>query len=105
VPSTISVLKEICTASKQKKSNCEVFVDSGITRGTDVMKCLALGANGVFINRPLMWALYKDGEEGCTSLMTLLNEELKLAMALTCCFNLADITEEQVIWKSPSAKL
>lgn len=63
------------------------------------MKCLAFGATGVFVSRPIMWALSKAGEEGCMHMMSTLNEELKLAMALTHCFNIADITETQVIHK------
>ena len=63
------------------------------------MKCLAFGANAVFISRPVMWALQYNGQLGCEELMDILNEELKLAMALTHCFNLKDITETQVIHK------
>ena len=58
------------------------------------MKCLALGATAVFINRPIMWALNWKGQEGCENLMSILNEELKLAMALTHSFSLKDITPE-----------
>lgn len=63
------------------------------------MKCLALGANGVFVSRPVMWSLETGGELGCQEMMKMLNEELKLAMALTCCFKVADITFQQVIHK------
>jgi len=61
-PSSINVLHAIASASKARNPTCSVFIDSGITRGTDVMKCLAMGADAVFVNRPVMWALYKDGE-------------------------------------------
>mgnify|MGYP006118737941 CR=1 FL=1 len=98
-PSVINVLKRICSSVRKVNPRCSIFVDSGITRGTDVMKCLAFGATAVFINRPIMWALEYKGQEGCEELMDILNEELKLAMALTHCFQLCDITEAQVIHK------
>lgn len=79
---------------RSRNPSCQIFIDSGITRGTDVMKCLALGANGVFVSRTLMWGLYKNGEEGVQAIMKLLNDELKLAMALTHCFTIAEITEK-----------
>lgn len=93
-PSLINVLKRICTSIKKVKADCPIFVDSSISRGTDVMKCLAFGATAVFVNRPIMWALQYKGQEGCEELMRILNEELRLAMALTHCFGLNDITEE-----------
>ena len=39
------------------KGNCEVYVDSGVRRGSDVVKALALGAKAVGIGRPLFWGL------------------------------------------------
>lgn len=53
----VEVLQSVSNAVKQAKPGVEVFVDSSIERGTDVMKCIALGADGVFVSRPVMWAL------------------------------------------------
>lgn len=39
------------------RGRCEVFVDGGIRRGTDVLKALALGATAVFVGRPVIWGL------------------------------------------------
>ncbi|CAF3901652.1 unnamed protein product, partial [Didymodactylos carnosus] len=36
---------------------CEIFIDSGIRTGTDILKCLALGAKGVLIGRPILYGL------------------------------------------------
>ena len=55
VPATIEMLPDIVRAVKG--SNVEVFVDGGIRTGTDVLKALALGANAVFIGRPVLWGL------------------------------------------------
>ncbi len=39
------------------QGRCEVFVDGGVRRGTDVLKALALGATAVFVGRPVIWGL------------------------------------------------
>src|SRR5690349_1100253 len=41
-----------------------VLVDGGIRRGTDVIKCLALGADAVMLGRPVLWGLAINGQEG-----------------------------------------
>jgi (S)-2-hydroxy-acid oxidase len=41
--------------------NVEIFFDGGIRRGTDVLKALAIGANAVFIGRPILWGLAAGG--------------------------------------------
>jgi len=58
------------------------------------MKCLALGADAVFVNRPVVWGLCYKGENGLKELLCMLNEEVKLAMALTHCFKIKDITQD-----------
>ncbi len=62
---------------------CEVYMDGGVRRGTDVLKALALGARAVLLGRPVLWALAVDGEAGVARALTLLKDELKLAMMLS----------------------
>lgn len=60
----------------------EVYVDGGIRRGTDVLKALALGARAVLVGRPYLWGLAVDGERGVYRVLSLLRDDLALAMAL-----------------------
>ena len=53
-PSAIEILPKVYEAVG---SQIEVYMDSGIRRGTDVLKALALGAQAVFIGRPVFWRL------------------------------------------------
>lgn len=69
-----------------------LLVDGGIRRGTDVLKALALGAQGVLIGRPQVHALAAEGPLGVARLLRILRDELQVAMALTGCANIADIT-------------
>lgn len=93
-PSTINVLRNISLAVKTQYPHAEIYVDSGARRGTDVMKFIAMGANAVFLNKSVMWGLNAGGVDGCKNIFEMMNDELKLAMALTCCFSTKDITEK-----------
>jgi 4-hydroxymandelate oxidase len=70
---------------------CQVLLDSGIRGGTDVLRALALGADGVMLGRPALWALAAGGAPGAARLLELLGEELAQAMALAGCPDLAAI--------------
>jgi L-lactate dehydrogenase (cytochrome) len=60
----------------------EVLLDGGIRSGIDVAKALALGARGVLIGRPWVYAMAGCGEEGLVDMLALLQRELAVAMAL-----------------------
>lgn len=60
----------------------ELYLDSGVRRGTDVLKALALGARAVFLGRQVHWALALGGEAGLRRLFALVNGELASAMGI-----------------------
>jgi len=60
----------------------ELYLDSGVRRGTDVVKALALGARAVFLGRQVHWALALGGEAGVQRLLALVNGELRSAMGI-----------------------
>ena len=78
IRASIEVLPEIAEAVGDK---LEVYMDSGIRRGTDVQKALALGARAVLIGRPLFWGLAVDGESGVLDVLGILRTEFDRAMA------------------------
>lgn len=88
VPASIDVLPEIVRAVNGR---AEVYLDSGIRRGTDVLIALALGARAVLIGRPYAWALSAAGEAGVLKVLDLLREELLNAMVSTGCAKVSDI--------------
>ncbi|MEV6288190.1 alpha-hydroxy acid oxidase [Kribbella sp. NPDC051770] len=71
-------------------NDIDVLLDSGIRSGTDVLKALALGASGVLIGRPLLWALAVDA---CDEAFGLLRRELTDAMLLAGCADLQAVKE------------
>lgn len=74
----------------------EIYMDGGITRGTDVLKALALGARAVFLGRAPLYGLALAGEVGVAHTLSLLHEELKLAMALCGKTNLSELGSELI---------
>ena len=57
-----------------------VLLDSGVRRGGDVLRALALGADAVLIGRPHAWALAAAGEAGVTRVLEIFRDELSTAM-------------------------
>lgn len=71
-----------------------VMMDSGIRRGSDVLKAVALGARMVFLGRPFMYAAAVGGFQGVTHAITLLREEVDRNMAMLGACAMSDITED-----------
>ncbi|KAH8065870.1 very-long-chain-(S)-2-hydroxy-acid oxidase [Aureococcus anophagefferens] len=90
---SLDVLPEVVAAVP---SGTPVLLDSGVRRGTDVVKALALGATAVGVGKPLFFSLAVGGERGVDKLFDILEEELRVAMALTGCASLDDITADVV---------
>jgi 4-hydroxymandelate oxidase len=87
-PATSEVLPHVVDAAGDL---CEIYVDGGIRRGSDVLKAIALGARTVLIGRPILWGLCVAGEEGATHVLEILRRELDEAMLLCGCTKLSDI--------------
>ena len=73
----IEMIPEIVDAVK---GHCEVYLDSGVRRGSDVLKALSMGVKAVGIGRPLFWGLATDGEDGVHNILELLREEVGRVM-------------------------
>jgi isopentenyl diphosphate isomerase/L-lactate dehydrogenase-like FMN-dependent dehydrogenase len=92
-PSTLEVLPEIVAAVNGR---IPVLFDSGVRRGTDIFKALALGANGVMIGRTTRWGLAAFGTAGAQRLIEMLQQELVQAAAAAGCAKLSDINKTTV---------
>ncbi|HEY7147998.1 MAG TPA: alpha-hydroxy acid oxidase [Gaiellaceae bacterium] len=73
-----------------------VLMDSGVRRGTDVVKALALGAQAVLAGRAPLWGLAVDGADGVQRVLELLREEIALALALCGCASPAEVRRGHV---------
>lgn len=79
VPATIEMLGAVAEAVAGR---ADVLLDSGVRRGTDVVKALALGASAVLIGRPALWGLACGGAGGVRSVIEMLVAETREAMML-----------------------
>ena len=68
-----------------------VFLDSGVRRGSDVVKALALGANAVMVGRATLYGLAAAGEPGVTRAIDLLGAEVSRTMAMLGLRNVGEI--------------
>ncbi len=91
---TLDALPEVVDAVAGR---CEVLMDGGIRRGTDVLKAIALGAHAVLVGRPILWGLAVAGAEGVESVLRILQRELDEAMALTGAPTLDAITRDLLV--------
>ena len=78
---TIDALPEVVQAVRSQEKKIPVHVDGGIRHGTDVFKALALGADFVWIGRPILWGLAYKGQEGVELALQLIRDEFKKVQA------------------------
>lgn len=91
---TLDALPEVAAAVQGK---VPVHVDGGIRHGTDVFKALALGADFVWIGRPVLWGLAYKGEEGVKLCLKLLSDEFRLCMGLAGVTSVSEITKDYLV--------
>ena len=93
VASSIVKLPEVVAAVGDR---VEVYMDGGVRSGIDVVKAIALGANGILIGRPWVWAMAGRGQQGLTDLLGVFQQEIAVAMALMGVRRIADITPDLI---------
>ena len=75
----------------------QIYLDGGVTLGTDVLKALALGARMAFVGRPVIWGLACDGQRGVERVLHILRTEFDMAMALAGINGVAKIQPDFVV--------
>ena len=92
--STIDALPEVVEAVRGR---VPVMIDSGVRRGSDVFKALALGATAAGIGRPYVWGLGAFGEDGVDKVIELLVAEFRMVMQQTRTTSVDEITSRFVM--------
>jgi 4-hydroxymandelate oxidase len=91
--SAIESLREVAAVVNRK---VPVLFDGGVRRGTDIFKALALGADMVCIGRPYIWGMAAYGQPGADAVLSILRNELSLAMRQAGTRSIAEITSAAV---------
>ncbi|KAK3905715.1 FMN-dependent dehydrogenase-domain-containing protein [Staphylotrichum tortipilum] len=75
------------------ENKLEIYVDGGVRRATDILKALCLGAKGVGIGRPFLYAMSAYGQDGVDRAMQLLKDEMEMGMRLIGARNVGELSE------------
>lgn len=91
----LEVLAEARQMLKEKglENDIEIYVDGGIRRGSDIVKALCLGAKGVGLGRPMLYAMAGYGEEGVVHAIKILKGEVRNNMVLLGARNVSELDE------------
>ncbi|MGH8260809.1 MAG: alpha-hydroxy acid oxidase [Steroidobacteraceae bacterium] len=89
-------------AALEAAQGLTVMIDSGYRRGTDILKALALGAHGVFIGRPFLFAAAYGGQAAVAQGISLLRDELDKDLALLGVRRIEEIGPDALIRVHPS---
>ena len=88
---TIAVLPEIAEAVNDKAT---IILDSGVRRGSDIVKALALGAKAVLTGRATLYGTAVGGEDGASKAIGIIRTEMDKTMAYTGCNRTDEITTD-----------
>ncbi len=94
--SGIEVLIEVMDALKSRglEKKIEVYIDGGVRRATDIIKAICLGAKGVGLGRPFLYAMSTYGEAGVAKAMQLLKDEMEMNFRLLGVSKVSELTED-----------
>lgn len=97
-PPPIEVLAELMPILREKglADNFEVYIDGGVRRATDILKAVCLGAKGVGIGRPFLYAMSGYGDAGVNKAIQLLKDEMIMNMRLLGVNKLEELNESFV---------
>ncbi len=88
---SIDVLPEVVAAVGNRTT---VLMDSGIRRGSDIVKALALGADGVMTGRATLYGTSVGGQTGAAKAISILASEFEKTMAYVGCRNISEVNSE-----------
>lgn len=89
----LSSIKALPAIADAVKGETKILLDSGIRSGLDIVRSIALGADAVMIGRPWVYGLAAAKKKGVLDVLSILENEMRVAMALAGCTNLADINK------------
>jgi L-lactate dehydrogenase (cytochrome) len=93
---TLSAIAALPAVVDAVGERAEVYLDGGVRRGSDVLKAVALGARACLAGRALMYGLGAAGEAGAARAVSILAEELRVALALAGCTSLRELDRSWV---------
>jgi isopentenyl diphosphate isomerase/L-lactate dehydrogenase-like FMN-dependent dehydrogenase len=99
--SPIEALPQIVDAVGNRAA---VFMDSGVRRGSDVVKALALGADAVMVGRSTLYGVAVAGEAGAARALDIYRDEISRVLALLGCRSIADLGPQYLKLVDPTLR-
>nr|WP_309504036.1 alpha-hydroxy acid oxidase [uncultured Roseovarius sp.] len=99
----ISPMDCLASVANRFGEQCEIFLDSGFRRGSDIAKALSLGAKGVFFGRRTLYGLAAGGQAGVEMALQMLSDELETCMGQIGCARIADLEQATTVQNAPSS--
>ena len=99
--SSISTLPEIVA---EVGNQIEVWLDSGIRSGQDIIRAKALGAKGVMVGRPMVYGLGAMGKTGVTKMLEIFHQEAELTMAFIGHRDIANVSRKDIVFQEETFK-
>jgi (S)-mandelate dehydrogenase len=94
VPASIDVLSEVAAAVGDSMT---VLIDSGFRRGSDIVKAIALGADGVLLGRATLYGVAAGGQPGVARALAILRDEIDRVLTLLGCASVAELNPGHVM--------
>jgi 4-hydroxymandelate oxidase len=95
-PRAMASIDVVSSVAEAVAGKAAVLVDGSFRRGSDILKALALGANGVVLARPVMWGLAAYGADGVQSVIEMLQSDLGRHMGALGAPDFARLTRSMV---------
>jgi lactate 2-monooxygenase len=93
----VGALDTLASIADAVSDRATILFDSGIRRGADVFKAMALGAKAVLVGRPYAYGLAIAGEQGVKEVIANLLADIDLTLGLAGCNSWADVTRDNLI--------
>ena len=94
VTASLDALPEIVAVAGER---CEIYVDGGVRRGTDVLKALALGARAVMIGRAYLWGLGANGQAGVENVLDLMRSGIDACLLGLGHSSISELSPEDLV--------
>lgn len=93
----LSSIKALPPIANALQGDLEILLDSGVRSGLDVVRAIASGADAVVLGRAWVYGLAAMKKRGVLNVLDILANEMRVAMALSGCRNLSEITPEILV--------
>lgn len=92
--SSLATIEALPAVVAEVGSETKVILDSGIRRGSDIVKALALGADMVMIGRPTLYGIAVGGQAGAEKVISMLGTEFEKTMGAAGCRTVSEVTSD-----------